>query len=285
VLDFAQDKLKDAQKNYKDYILDTFTVTHFNRATNQIETTVEWPTDADILKARQDVTIAEGALTDAKNLYAALTGGHVPDNASGSGLIALKQAKLNLDSAKADLDATQIYAPSDGTIMSVSAQAGDNVSSSSIIVMGDLTKLYVQTYVDESDFQVFQVGNAAGVTFNAVPNQTFTGKVIEVDPTLSTSRGSAIVSGLVQLDPTKTQLLMGLSASVTVIGDQVQNAVLVPLTALRQNTPGSYSVMVLRNGSFTSVDVGVGLKDSVNAQITSGLQPGDVVSIDSSGTR
>ena len=248
------------------------------------ETSVEWPTTADILKARQNVTIAEGASTDAQNLYAALTGGDVPAGASGSGLIALKQAKLDVQSAKAALDATQIYAPVDGTIMSVSAQLGDNVSSSAILVMGDLSKLYVQTYMDESDYQAFQVGNAAEIIFNALPDQTFNGKVIEVDPALNTSSGSAVVSGLVQLEPTQTKLLMGMSASVTVIQGQAQNAVLIPLTALRQQAPGAYSVLVLRNGKFTSEAVQVGLKDLVNAQITSGLQPGDVVSTAPTGT-
>jgi RND family efflux transporter MFP subunit len=285
VLDFAKDKHKEAQKNYHDYVLDTFTVNKFNRTTMSIETSLEWPTTADILKARRNVTIAEGTLTDAQNLYAALTGDEVRPDASGSGLIALKQAKLNVQSAKVALDATQIYAPVDGTIMSVSAQLGDNVSSSAIIVMGDLSKLYVQTYMDESDYQAFQVGNAAEIVFNALPKQTLNGKVIEVDPALDTSSRSAVVSGLVQLDPTKTRLLMGMSASVKVIAGQAQNAVLVPLTALQQNAPGSYSVMVLRNGKFSSVDVGVGLKDLVNAEITSGLQPGDVVSTDTLVTK
>jgi multidrug efflux pump subunit AcrA (membrane-fusion protein) len=125
---------------------------------------------------------------------------------------------------------------------------------------------------------MFQVGNTADVVFNALQDQTFKGKVIEVDPALDTSSGSAVVSGLVQLDPTKVNLLMGMSASVTVVAGQAQNAVLVPLTALHQSTPGKYSVYVIRNGQPTAQPVEVGLKDLVNAQITSGLQPGDVVS-------
>jgi hypothetical protein len=42
--------------------------------------------------------------------------------------------------------------------------------------------------------------------------------------------------------------------------------------------------MVMKNGKFTSVDVEVGLKDLVNAQIISGLEPGDVVSTGQIGT-
>ncbi len=70
-----------------------------------------------------------------------------------------------------------------------------------------------------------------------LPDQTFKGKVTEVDPALDTSSGTAVVSGLVELDPTKANLLMGMSASVTVIAGQAQNAVLVPLTALHQIPP------------------------------------------------
>ena len=282
VLDFAKDKLKEAQGNYHDYVLDNFTVERFNRSTNAVETTVEWPTAQDITRARQNVVIAQGALVDARNYFAALTGGEVPTDAAGANLLALKQAKLDVESAKATLDATQIYAPVDGTIMSVSAQAGDHVTSSPIIVMGDLSKLYIKTYVDEADFQMFQVGNDAQVVFSALPSQTFHGKVTQVDPTLSTSRGSSVVTGLVELDPTKSNLLMGMTASVTLTGAQAQNTLLIPLSALQQKAPGQYSVMVLRNGSFVPADVTVGLKDLVNAQITSGLQAGDVVRTGSS---
>ena len=152
------------------------------------------------------------------------------------------------------------------------------------MVEGDLSQLFVQTYMDESDYAMFQVGNPATVIFNALPDQIFKGKVTEVDPALDTSSGTAVVSGLVQLDPTKTNLLMGMSASVTVIAGQAQNATLVPLTALHQVSPGSYTVLVMRNGKFTSEPVQVGLKDLVNAQITSGLQPGDIVSTNQTGT-
>ena len=150
--------------------------------------------------------------------------------------------------------------------------------------MGDLSKLYVQTYMDESDYQSFQVGNPAEVVFNALPDQTFKGQVSEVDPALTTSSGSSVVSGLVQLDPTQTKLLMGMTASVRVIAGQAQDAVLVPITALHQIPGGGYSVMVMKNGTFTPTSVQVGLKDLVNAQVLSGLEPGDIVKTAQTGT-
>ena len=118
------------------------------------------PTDAEIAAAQAALVVAQSSVQEAQWYLDALNGKDVPATATGANLAALETAKLNVQSAKAALDATQIYAPVDGTIMSVSAQLGDNVSSSAIIVMGDLSKLYVQTYVDESDYAMFQVGNA-----------------------------------------------------------------------------------------------------------------------------
>ena len=295
-IDTAQAKLKYAQDSltgaYERWIK-TYVPTHFtsvtrtqNPRTRQVSVSkqVNIPTDAEIAAAQAAVVVAQTSMQEAQWYLDALNGKDVPATATGTNLAALETAKLNVQSAKAELDATQIYAPTDGTIMSVSATVGDNVSSSAIITMGDLSKLYVQTSMDESDYQTFQVGNAAQVTFNAVPDQVFDGKVTEVDPALTTSNGTSVVTGMVELAPTKAKLLMGMTASVTVIAGQAQDAVLVPISALHQQPGGGYTVNVLQNGKYVSVPVQVGLKDLVNAQITSGLQAGDVVSTAASGT-
>jgi macrolide-specific efflux system membrane fusion protein len=172
-----------------------------------------------------------------------------------------------------------------GTILSVSAQLGDNVSSSAIIVLGDLTKLYLQTYVSESDYQMFQVGREADIIFDALPDQTFIGKVIQVNPVLDTSTSTRVVGGLVQMDPTTANLLMGMSASVDVIVGRSQNAVLVPLAALHEYTPGKFALFVMRNGKLSVDFVEVGLEDQLDAEIKSGLKVGDVVSTGLVGTK
>jgi multidrug efflux pump subunit AcrA (membrane-fusion protein) len=75
-------------------------------------------------------------------------------------------------------------------------------------------------------------------------------------------------------------LLSGMNAEVEVVAGEALNAVLVPLQALRELGPDSYAVfVVLPNGELEMRVVQVGLKDFVNAEILSGLEPGDVVSI------
>ncbi len=275
----AQNRLVGAQASYDStYVKNNFTYYVTPQNAHRSQKYFEPPTEVDILQARSAVAVAQGALTDAENLYASLTGGDVAADASGSGLTTLGQAQLAVQTASDNLKATQMFAPFSGTVTAVDNSVGDAVGNSAVLSIADFSKLYLQTYVDESDYALFKVGNSASIVFDALSDQTFTGKVVQVDPALSTSSGSSVVSGLVEMDPTSADLLLGMSATVTVISAQTQNAVLVPLSALHQYSSGKYAVFVMRNGKLTVQFVEVGLEDLVNAEIKSGLQVGDVVS-------
>lgn len=246
---------------------------------------VEGPSDLEIQTAQAAYGVAKTAVQQAQWYLDALNGKEVPENAGGANLAAFQTAKFTLQTAKATLDGTQIFASMAGTILSVSARVGDNVGSTPIIVLGDLTKLYLKTYVSESDYQMFRVGSEADIVFDALPDQTFIGKVIQVNPVLDTSTSTSVVGGLVEMKPTDANFLMGMSATVNVIIGRTQNAVLIPLAALHEYSPGKYAVFVMRNGKLTVQFVQVGLKDQVYAEIKSGLQAGDVVSTGLVGTK
>ena len=70
-----------------------------------------------------------------------------------------------------------------------------------------------------------------------------------------------------------------MTVEVEVIGGETHNALLVPVQALRELTPGSYSVFVVQpDSSLKLTPVTIGLRDFANAEILSGLKAGDVVS-------
>jgi multidrug efflux pump subunit AcrA (membrane-fusion protein) len=293
-IDAAQTKLENDRAAvagnqiwYKEHYLPIYFTVEKPDPTNTRRTArfVEGPSDLEIQTSQAAYDVAKTSLQQAQWYLDALNGKDVPANAGGTNLAAYQTAKFAVQSAKASLDGTQIFAPMSGTIISVSAQVGDNVSSSAIIVLGDLTKLYLKTYVNETDYQMFQVGSEADIVFDALPDQTFSGKVIQVDPGLDSSTSTRVVSGLVQMDPTTASLLMGMSASVDVIVGRAQNAVLIPLAALHEYTPGQYAVFIQQNGRLTVDFVQVGLQDQVKAEIKSGLHVGDVVSTGLVGTK
>ncbi len=263
------------------YVPNTFTAP----ATKTRPQSVNAPTDADIAAAKAAYAAALASVQEAQWYVDTLTGVAVPDNATGTNLSTFEQAKLTLQSAQDTLNATQLYAPFSGIVTTVSAQLGDSVGSTAIITVADMSTLYVQTYIDEASYAMFSVGNAADVVFDALPNLTLKGKVVEVSPALVTSSGTSAVSGMVQLDPTSTNLLLGMSAAVNVIAGDAQNAVLAPVAALHETSPGQYAVFVVKNGQLTLTTVTIGLQDLVNVEIKSGLQPGDVVSTGIVGTK
>jgi multidrug efflux pump subunit AcrA (membrane-fusion protein) len=192
----------------------------------------------------------------------------------------LKNAKDKLTLAKEEKSIVDLLAPIDGTIMTVNASVGEAMGTTSIITLADLENLRVEAYLDESDLDKAKVGNEVEVIFDALPDQTFKGKVVTVSPGLETVSNVQAVKVIVILDdvPSSVTLPIGLSASVDVISGRAENAVLVPVEALRQLDTGEYGVFVVQNGTPALRVVKVGLQDVTSAEIISGLQVGEIVS-------
>ena len=121
------------------------------------------------------------------------------------------------------------------------------------------------------------VGYPVSVVFDSLPDLTFTGKVTSVDPSLSDQNGSMLIKGTAVLDSispaTQETLLLGMNASIDVIGGKATNAVLVSVDALHEIDKDQYRRLYIKGlGSYNSPLVEVGLKNSFYAEIKSGLQ-------------
>ena len=135
-------------------------------------------------------------VTEAQNLLTALTGGTVPANATGTGLNALNQAKLNLQNAQNNLAYTNLYSPISGTVLTVSNSVGDTINAGNVFVtIADLSQSELTIYMDSLDYSNIKVGYAANVIFDALPNLTYTGKVTQISPQLVTISGNSVVEG------------------------------------------------------------------------------------------
>jgi RND family efflux transporter MFP subunit len=237
------------------------------------------PTDAEVTTAWAEYDLAKQQLKDAQDYLTALTTGTIPPNATGSNINALRQAQQDVQTAKIALDATNLYAPIYGTITSLGFAMGDTVGSSSTVTTANLDQPYtLEIYLDQSDWSNIQVGYPVEVTFDLLPDNVYTGKVISIDPELSNTNGSLYVHAYVVLDTNvKTVLPFGTSASVDIIGGEATNVLLVPVEALHQISAGQYSVFVMVDGKPEVRMVEVGLQDATHAEIKSGLKEGDAV--------
>ena len=227
-----------------------------------------------------EIALAEANLALAKSKYETLKNGSDPaEIALAEANLASSQAKLAV--AKEDRAIVDLVAPSDGTILSISTNLGETVGTGAIITLADLSQPLLEVYLDEADFDKVAVGMETEVVFDSLPDNTFTGHVTEVSPSLETIANVDTIAAKVQLDEvsfSKPQSLpVGSNASVDVIGGRAENAVLVPVEALREIGPGEYAIFVMENGEPKLRVVTVGLMDFTSAEIISGLEAGEVV--------
>ncbi|MCL4263831.1 MAG: efflux RND transporter periplasmic adaptor subunit [Anaerolineae bacterium] len=267
----AQENLQIAQLNY-------------NAAVNSTNSSSSVSAESNLLSAQQELAAAQVGAT-AQEIAAAETAVRQAElslqqaqlNQEAHGL-SLAQAQLNLESAQADVDGTVLVAPMDGTVTAVNYHVGEQVGTAVFLTLADLAQPMLEIYLDETDLDKAGVGFAVDVVFDALPDETFTGEIVQVDPALYQSNGVSAVRAVVRLNYNKPQTLpVGLNATVEVIGGRAQNAVVVPVEALREISPDQYAVFVMENGEPTLRMVEVGLMDFSFAEILSGVEAGEEV--------
>jgi HlyD family secretion protein len=238
------------------------------------------PTEIQQALLDAEVAIAEAGVAQAERQWQEVKNGPDPDEVEMAEL-QLANAEAKLAVSQRNLDESTIVAPVNGTILSVSAKAGQNVSGV-FITMADLSQLYMEIYLDETDMDKIEVDYEVEVMFDALPDLVFTGNVVQVEPSLYTSGMISAIKGLVELDegatPGNDNLLIGMNASVDVIAGRAEGVALVPVEALHELSPGEYAVFVMEGGELKLRFVEVGLSDLTFAEIKSGLEVGEVVS-------
>jgi HlyD family secretion protein len=279
----AQETLSYAYYNFSNtYTLETFTYPIRNDHGTTIRRDLIAPTDAELMAARAAYELAASNLYDAQNYLDILNGLKTADAVPASSVTSLTETKLALDQAKADFDATELIAPVSGTITSFSLNPGDEVGTSSVVTISNTDQPYViDALLDETDWDKAKVGFEATITFDLLPDNNYSGEIIQVDPKLDDSSGTSMVHILVQLDQTiNVDLPVGSSAGVDVTGGEALGVVLVPISALRENEDGTYVVYLMKDGTPVEQNVEIGLQDILYAEVKSGLQNGDVVVTD-----
>jgi RND family efflux transporter MFP subunit len=240
--------------------------------------------ESEIVSSETDLTTAEVALKQAETTLATLEANDGIDPIElAEAQNALSQAQLAYEQAEDNLAGATLVAPFDGIVLSVAGEAGDTVGTSAFISLIDLSHPRVEFSVDESDMDKAVVGNSADVVFDALPDDIFSGTVVQVTPQLISSGGYQVLQGVIQLELADAsdadKLIEGLNASVEIIAADAQNAVLLPLDALRDLGDGEYGVFVVGSGGTLKLrTVTIGIQDDYYVQILSGLEGGETVS-------
>jgi HlyD family secretion protein len=232
------------------------------------------------LDAANDVDQARNNVYQAMEHLESLQSGATEEEIKETELV-LEQAELALEDAHADLEAATLRAPFDGTVTEVTALPGEYIGKSSFITLAALDEPLLEFWVEESDMSGVVVGYRVEIIFESLPDETFTGEVAQVDPTLVTVDRTLTVQALASIDTTSYSgdLLDGMNAEIDVISAESRDTLFVPLQALRELGEDLYAVFVVEaDGELKMRPVEVGLQDLVNAEILSGLEAGELIS-------
>jgi HlyD family secretion protein len=222
--------------------------------------------------ASVNLAIAEAKLDEARNYLTALTGGSVPDNATGSALLQLNQTKRTVD-------ALNLRAPFSGIVGALYNLPGDVVAGNNVgSVVMDRSKLFVTVQVEESKVVQLALGDKASVIVEALPSLTLTGSVISIDPIGVANQGVVYYNVKVQLEQADEQIPLSSTADITITAGDAKQALAVPVSAVQSDSVGEFVMVYAADGSTTRVDVVSGqIQADDTVVVTGNLKAGDQV--------
>ena len=107
------------------------------------------------------------------------------------------------------------------------------------IIAQDLTKMQVDTSVDEADIGRVLVDGPATFTVDAFPGQTFPGRVVQIRKAALVVQNVVTYTVVVAVDNPEGRLLPGMTANVKLIVAEKDNVLKLPNAALRFRPPGA----------------------------------------------
>jgi len=153
------------------------------------------------------------------------------------------QKNAALKQAQVDLDHTTILAPVNGVVVSRQVDVGQTVAASLqapvlFTIAQDLTKMQVETSVDEADIGRLKLEDRATFTVDAFPGETFAGMVTQIRKAPQVVQNVVTYTVIVGVENPSGKLMPGMTANVKLVVAQKPSALKVPNAALRFRPAG-----------------------------------------------
>jgi HlyD family secretion protein len=228
------------------------------------------PSGTDIDLARAKLALAQAQLDDAQREWTRLKDGPDPSD--------LDAAQARVDAAQATINFSRLQAPFAGTVTVANLMIGDQVSPGTAgFRVDDLSHLLVDVQVSEVDINNVTVGQPVVVTFDAVLGREYHGKVVEVSRVGTSVQSVVNFNVTVELTDPDAEVKPGMTASVTITIQSLDNVLLVPNRGVHL-VNGQRVVYILRNGQLFEIPLTLGASDDTMSEVTSGdLTAGDVL--------
>lgn len=202
----------------------------------------------------------------------------------------IEQSRSSLRAEEATLGHTRIYAPMDGTVVSMEARQGQMLNANQVAPLlmriADLSTMTVWTEVSEADVSRLAPGMPAYFSPLGLPEARWEGELRQILPTPEILNNVVLYTALFDVDNADGRLMTEMTAQVFFVLAEARDVVRVPVAALeRRGAPRDRVTVVGAGGERERREVEVGVSDRVQAEIVSGLNEGDVVELPSPESR
>lgn len=191
--------------------------------------------------------------------------------------LTVEQKQNDLNDLKDSLADYYVYAPFNGTVTTVDVSKGETVSSSNVLSSMITKEKIASITLNEIDAVKVKVGQKAVITFDAIDDLSIFGEVAEVDAIGTVSQGVVSYNVKIAFDSEDERIKPGMSISVSITIDSVQDVLVISSSLVKTQKNGSYVEVMLDNGTTEQRKVETGLSDDIFVEIKSGLTQGEKI--------
>lgn len=236
-----------------------------------------WAEDA---TSKQELEAAEDALAAARATVTELES-------------SIRQSRIAINTAEADLGYTRITAPRDGTVVSIPVEEGQTVNANqntpTIVQVADLTQMLNKMQIAEGDANKVKAGLKLTFSTLAQPDMEREAVLSVMDPGLTTmSQGSYTAStdttdtaiyyyARALVPNTDGTLHIGMTTENNIIINEANKVLAVPALAIKHRDGKKYVRILDDQNQPVEKTVITGLTDNMSTEIKSGLQEGEKV--------
>ncbi len=198
---------------------------------------------------------------------------------SGGSKRDIEEAELRYKIAEKELEKTVIKAPFTGMILEISVEKNENIKSGQELAVLISQVYEIKSDVDETEIHQLEIGQQGKIELDSYPKKLINGNLSDIGSRATSSGGGVVTIPItISLNENHDFFKPGFSADVEIITARIEDALVVPLSALNLKN-GQETVFKVVKDEIEPASVTTGVIADYYVQIREGLQEGDRVLI------
>ena len=190
----------------------------------------------------------------------------------------IQQIQSSLRAEEANLEFTRIYAPMDGTVVSLNAKQGQTLNANQqapmILQIADLSVMTLKAEVSESD--VMRLRPEMEVYFKTLGrDKKWHSKLDKVEPTPTVTNNVVLYNALFDVENAQKELMTSMTAQVFFVAQSAKDVLLLPISAITpsKENPKTFGRVQVLDGANQpqEIEVELGISNRIMIEIKSGL--------------